>query len=624
MSNIKRYVIGGAVVCILLIFLGALLFPLQTSIDHVNAGVHTDYVKGLVKHDPIKIDSNKEFQIMASNENWPGSGSFWDPYIIENYDINGTNALWGIYIGNVTAYFTIKNCHIHHVNKVVNNMNLYHDAGIEFYNVSHGKINNNVLEHNKYGIAVFDSPYTLIYGNTCRNHTGESIFLASDYSRAINNTCSYNGYGIMIEASHTRVENNTLIRSAILFYMDTAQFTEVHNNTIIESGFIFNGGMTCYKSQNISIDNTVNGKPVYYYKNMDMSSVSVPSDGGQIILVNVQNARIENEDLSNTTRGVIVGYSSYIHISNSKFYSDGIGIRLKYSSSITVTDCKFVNSGYGLYIYHTDYVSVARNEFYYSPGHNPMYIDVTYSQGNKITDNQFLNGYYGIKSYEMYSTLIQNNSFSNTNIPVDLADGDHLEVLENTMVDSGNYGIIMWGYEFINIEGNHINNGDIGIELHGVSHGDVKNNVISNMTSGIYKYGLDLEYSYNVTIYNNKIENCTYYGIYLDSHSENNTIYRNYFYYNHGSGDSYDSSHVQARDDGHNNVWNSTLSGNYWQDWRGPDSNGDGVVDDPYIIDGIAHSQDYLPIASQSIPELNYLLILLPLIAAMLLLRRRW
>jgi len=54
-------------------------------------------------------------------------------------------------------------------------------------------------------------------------------------------------------------------------------------------------------------------------------------------------------------------------------------------------------------------------------------------------------------------------------------------------------------------------------------------------------------------IVSNLISHNVDYGIYIYSGSHGNLIYNNSFYYNHGSGGTYNSSHVQAYDGGYNN-----------------------------------------------------------------------
>jgi hypothetical protein len=94
------------------------------------------------------------------------------------------------------------------------------------------------------------------------------------------------------------------------------------------------------------------------------------------------------------------------------------------------------------------------------------------------------------------------------------------------------------------------------------------------------------------------------YGVLISSGSNTNTIWNNTFYHNNGASDTYESSHVQACDDGTSNWWNSTNGyGNYWSDWTTPDDVPRyGIVDVPYDITGSAGAKDYYPLTASEVP----------------------
>ena len=54
-----------------------------------------------------------------------------------------------------------------------------------------------------------------------------------------------------------------------------------------------------------------------------------------------------------------------------------------------------------------------------------------------------------------------------------------------------------------------------------------------------------------------------------------------------------------AFDDTGLNSWNDTMYGNYWFDWVQPDLDLEGIVDQPYPIDGGHGAMDYLPLVQQ-------------------------
>ena len=56
-------------------------------------------------HAPIVITSDAEFEV------FPGSGSFEDPFIIENYIVTSPDS-FGIHISGTTKFFIIQDCYI--------------------------------------------------------------------------------------------------------------------------------------------------------------------------------------------------------------------------------------------------------------------------------------------------------------------------------------------------------------------------------------------------------------------------------------------------------------------------------------------------------------------------------
>jgi hypothetical protein len=68
--------------------------------------------------------------------------------------------------------------------------------------------------------------------------------------------------------------------------------------------------------------------------------------------------------------------------------------------------------------------------------------------------------------------------------------------------------------------------------------------------------------------------------------------YNNFISNNNGSKQAVDEGDME----GLRSLWNDSRQGNFWSDWTGPDSNGDGVIDKPYKIKyGI---YDYYPLVN--------------------------
>lgn len=163
------------------------------------------------------------------------------------------------------------------------------------------------------------------------------------------------------------------------------------------------------------------------------------------------------------------------------------------------------------------------------------------------------------------------------------------------------------------IRDNIVENGFIGVYMDSSSHNLVEDNYASNNTNGIglltslgnsikndtIRYSSDdglgiLKFSNGSVIERNTIEKSGDYGIILQD-SSNNTIFLNNLIGNKKNAGSKD-----ARSKGSFNQWYSpepmnyscgnksitSYLGNFWSDYRGPDSDGNGIGNDPYKFDG--------------------------------------
>ena len=160
---------------------------------------------------------------------------------------------------------------------------------------------------------------------------------------------------------------------------------------------------------------------------------------------------------------------------------------------------------------------------------------------------------------------------------------------------------------------------DYGVYIYRSSGNRVENNTIRNsMNEGIRVY-----IGSSTLIVNNSVIGSTGYGIDVNS-ADNAIIYNNSLVNNNGAGDSYDPAHVQATNNG-TNQWYYKNRGNYWSDWTSPDSDNDGIVDDPYVLDGDPGSRDLYPLAEPStpIPEMPPQLTAIAIIVLAYVVRRR-
>jgi parallel beta-helix repeat protein len=181
-----------------------------------------------------------------------------------------------------------------------------------------------------------------------------------------------------------------------------------------------------------------------------------------------------------------------------------------------------------------------------------------------------------------------------------------------------------------NISNNNIQNSKYGIYIYQHS----KNNIISYNLISNNNYGVYASFSSNNKIFSNNISSNTGYGIYLHSASDNNTIFDNMISDNNygvrikgshinkisgnlfvnnqagmwfccGARDNIASYNVfktnriwNARDDVVNQ-WDDGITGNYWDDYTGIDTDDDGIGDTPYNISSDGDKRDRYPLIEE-------------------------
>ncbi len=231
-------------------------------------------------------------------------------------------------------------------------------------------------------------------------------------------------------------------------------------------------------------------------------------------------------------------------------------------------------------------------------------VRIEYSSGHQIKECDFYeNGDYGFYTTDDCNnmTLEDCSMFNNTERGLGIGGYTYDNTIRNCSIYSnGKQGAylnaIHKGTVFENCE--VFDNGLDGFHVH-ISYGvTFRNNVFHNNSDD----GLDFNYdAIDVTIYGNLFRDNGEYGVELGAPSSDssreNMVYWNTFINNGKLSQAYDN-----KDD--DNLWDNGSVGNYWSDYDGSDTNGDGIGDEPYNIGGNSDITDRYPlIAPWSGPE---------------------
>ncbi|MBA2853637.1 hypothetical protein HNP89_001613 [Methanococcus maripaludis] len=287
----------------------------------------------------------------------------------DNVTLNGQGYFLNVTSNNGIRASGHKNITITNVNLCVSGENA---SAINITGADIAILGNTITSNKGAGICINENSENITISANTITAGGNGIKIDGNNSVITGNTITnvLNYWGISIGANNCLVVNNA-INSNYSINLDGYNLT-VENNALTS-------GIHCYYVSiysNTLSGNTINGKKLYFYKNMENIG-EIPSDAGQVILVNCTNAQV----------------------SNINFNEKAIAISIADSTGIIVENC-IINPN----IIYENYASIYNSE-------NCGFTGNTF----KVSESSLV---YGISALDVNNITISKNNFEGIAVPM--------------------------------------------------------------------------------------------------------------------------------------------------------------------------------------------------------------
>ncbi len=553
--------------------------------------------------DPIFIDGDDGDNDWNIFPNKTGSGTFVDPYIIANFEIDAGGIGSGIYIRDSYVYAEIKYC------DSSNSGGSTEDAGIRLENCHNIKIIDCISNnHANYGIYLNSSSNNSLSGNDASENLECGIYLDSSSNNTLSgNDANFDGpCGIWLKSSNNNTlfeniannnddgiclagsSNNTLTGNDVLNNIEYGIILgQSSNNTLsgndarlTGSGIYLAGSSNNTLSEN-RVSNNGYGIHLKYSSNYNTLSGNDASNNDQygIYLDSwCDNNTISGNDASNngqygiylqfwsdnnTLSGNDVTYNQYgilldsssnnTVFENNASYNSIHGIFLSSSSNNTVSWNKANNNSCGFWLDSSSNNTVSWNNASYNSN---LGIFLGSSSNNTVSENNAsYNSIHGISLSSSSNHLLSGNDVSyNCKYGIKLFSSSNNTLSGNIMIDSGIRfeDSIQNNVDKTNLVNNkpiyyYENRNDVRLNESDLAVGQLifincNNSVVSNLGLSNCSVGMHIEYSYNNTFFDNIVNNASEYGIFILS-SHNNTFMNNKIEYGKTGVDIFDGTY---------------------------------------------------------------------------------
>ncbi|MFH0815391.1 MAG: right-handed parallel beta-helix repeat-containing protein [Methanobacteriota archaeon] len=289
----------------------------------------------MTPHLPIRIDSDGDFDAGHGVVNWAtGNGTVWNPWTIENWDINGTGAGCCIYIGNTTEYFVISNCSLYNAS---GGLDVFRpNSGVDLYNLQNGRISNLALHNQTHGITLYYSDNNEISDVTSRDTGSGAYFLTSRLNTVRDSAMGNALQGLVLNSQSDR---NRIINCTFANNTGNGVFLQDSEwNNITKCTLSNNDGCGLETTANSDRNTVTNCNISYNDRGIHMNGITA-------------SWIVSNDIHNNVQDGIWLETTSWINITDNTFDVNGqSGVLLLPSSYATIADNTFTGNAMGVHL----------------------------------------------------------------------------------------------------------------------------------------------------------------------------------------------------------------------------------------------------------------------------------
>ena len=264
------------------------------------------------------------------------------------------------------------------------------------------------------GIILYHSNNSRLIGNNVLNsYMGIELEYSSN-NILVNNTASYNAVGIrLLYSSNNMLVDNTVSRNNYGINLDASSDNILSNNVMVGNSHNFGvWGLSGSDFNNtVYLNNTADGKPIYYVKGVSNVVYDLSTNAATIYVINSVNVTVKDLKLSNNRKGI-----HFWNTSNSKI------------ENVVTSENVF-----GIWLQRSSYNVLVRN----IASNNNIGIHFCYqSNSNRLVNNSIASSVWGIHFYESNSNTLVRNIVSNNKNGIELDYSTNNIVYHNNFINN--------------------------------------------------------------------------------------------------------------------------------------------------------------------------------------------